>query len=125
MIELTRVYYNLHKRKLSVQQKRRNERGKLVWKVIEYADYMSLHDPVFKVSDAGRQRVLKEKRKNVHAYVEGYPNVSQIWKDSDTQVFYNPYKHETFVDGSGNPVKNAAYVSIEGNSEGYSIQIKR
>ena len=125
MSELTRVYYNLHKRRLSIQQKRRNKSGKLFWKVIEHVNHVTLRDPVFKVSEKGRERVLKEKKKNVHAYVEGYPNVSQIWTDDDMSVFYNPYKNSTFVDCDNNPIKSSSYVLVEGNEKGYSIKIKQ
>jgi len=52
----------------------------------------------------GREKVLREKRKNVHAFVKGYLqdaenvscNPSVITKE--VEVTYNPYKYETFVD---------------------------
>jgi len=58
----------------------------------------------FKVSEAGRQRVLREKRKNVHAGVTGtwingdrveshYEFLSMVGR----QVTYNPYKYDSFV----------------------------
>jgi hypothetical protein len=51
------VYYNLHKRCLSVRH-----RGK----VIKHAKSVILRDASFRVQPAGRERVLKQKRKNVH-----------------------------------------------------------
>ena len=48
----------------------------------------------------GREKVLREKRKNVHAFVKGYLQDAEN-VDTDrpaTQVTYNPYKYETFVD---------------------------
>lgn len=60
---ITRVYYNLHKRKLSIQEKRVNDSGKKVWKVVRHADSIFLEDVKFKVSEVGRQRVIKEKKK--------------------------------------------------------------
>ena len=36
-----------------------------------HAEHVILKEAQFKVSEAGRQRVLKEKRKNVHAGVQG------------------------------------------------------
>ena len=56
------VYYNLHKRCLSIRH-----RGK----VIKHAKSVILRDASFRVQPAGRERVLKQKRKNVHAYVAG------------------------------------------------------
>jgi len=61
------VYYNLHKSCWSV----RASDGPLKGKVIAHAGSVFLRDATFKVSEAGRQRVLKEQRKNVHAGVEG------------------------------------------------------
>jgi hypothetical protein len=48
----------------------------------------------------GREKVLKEKRKNVHAYVKGYlQDAENVNTDKfPTEVTYNPYKYETFVD---------------------------
>ncbi len=117
----TRVYYNLHKRTLSIQQKQINPSGNLVWKVVRYSDYIHLKDAKFKVSESGRQRVIKEKKKNVHAYVVGTEGDGS---NGDTKVFYNPYKHATFVDENQNPVHSASEVLIVGNKAGYSIIIK-
>jgi hypothetical protein len=122
---LVRVYYNLHKRKLSVQKKIRNKKGTLSWKIFDYVETISLRDPIFKVYESGRKRVIEESRKNVHAFIIGYPNDSQIWNDGDTQVFYNPYKNSSFVNSEGSVIENANYVSVNGNPSGYSIKIKK
>ncbi len=42
--------------------------------VVGHTDEITLADCEFKVSEAGRQRVLREGRKNVHAYIKG-----RIW----------------------------------------------
>ena len=84
--------------------------------------YVSVVDPIeFRVSEAGRQRVLREKRKNVHAGVVGrlmfaggvelrYPIKTEIKVDTSSEdysvnldnpayrkVSYNPYKFDRFV----------------------------
>ena len=117
----TRVYFNLHKRKLSVQKKKRNDSGRLYWKVDKYSNMVILKDPAFKVSESGRQRVLKEKRKNVHAYVEG--EEIETCETPHDCVYYNPYKHSSFVDESGAPVESGSYAIIEGDRDGYSIRV--
>ena len=61
-----RVYYNLHKRCLSIQEKVNG-----AWRVARYAEQCIVKNAKFKVSEAGRQRVLKEQRKNVHAAIVG------------------------------------------------------
>lgn len=83
-------YWNLHKKCYSV---------KYGGRVIFHARELLLRGVEFKVSEAGRQRVLKEKKKNVHAFVAA----EQIIRDGFTkpwscmQVKYNPYKNEKFV----------------------------
>ncbi|MDB4314494.1 hypothetical protein N9955_00545 [bacterium] len=121
----TRVYFNLHKRCLSVQQKQKNSNGNLVWKVVRHAENILLKDAKFKVSEAGRQRVIKEKKKNVHAFVEGF---EVPFNGDETclfrHVFYNPYKFESFVDSDYNSIKEAPLAIVNGKFLGYSIFIK-
>ena len=61
------VYFNLHKKCLSVKALEGESKGR----VIAHADSVELVNATFKVSQAGRQRVLRERRKNVHAGVVG------------------------------------------------------
>lgn len=92
----TRVYFNLHKKLLSVQEKVNGR-----WKVVNHVDTIHLKNVCFKVSEAGRQRVLQQKKKNVHAFVVGErtneldPTLHQY-----QIVGYNPYVRERFYDGS-------------------------
>ena len=60
---------------------------------------------MMKVNKKGRERVLREKRKNVHAGISGYLSqkfFSDAWDDITekelTEITYNPYKYESFVD---------------------------
>lgn len=102
------IYYNLHKHCLSVRQ-----RGI----VVAHLDSVALRNVEFKVSEAGRQRVLKEKRKNVHATVRGE---IQEWDHryeamDGIEITYNPYKYSSFVvKSTGSPVKGAEHVAIQG-----------
>jgi hypothetical protein len=74
--------------------------GDMKGRVILHTDEVYLRNAEFRVSKAGRARVLKEKRKNVHAGVVGY--LTPITDDNPELIFdeytYNPYKYETFVD---------------------------
>lgn len=87
------VYYNLHTCKWSIKCM---ESGKLYNRVIGHADQLFLRNAKFKVSEAGRQRVLREQRKNVHAGVLGYMQAPP-WRELTTEVTYNPYKFTSFV----------------------------
>jgi hypothetical protein len=86
------VYKNLHRDCYSVRQD---------GLVKMHTNGICLYDAQFRVGKKGRERVLEEKRKNVHAGVSGY-----IDRDWDKQrfpptnflgVIYNPYSYETFV----------------------------
>jgi FMN-dependent NADH-azoreductase len=99
---IVRVYFNLHKRRFSVLTKQ--EKG---WRLAQHTDHITLHDITFKVSEAGRQRVLREKRENVHAYVQGtvgFMGGSEAVEMS--AVNYNPYKASTFMK-DGSPIHTA------------------
>jgi hypothetical protein len=86
------VYWNLHKNVWSI----RDEKSK---KVIAHSESLLLTDCKFKVSEAGRQRVLRERKKNVHAGATGILS-GIIPRASGKQVYYNPYKQDCFtVDG--------------------------
>jgi len=106
------VYYNLHKKCLSIRYK---------GKVIEHAREVTLTDAKFHVSEKGRQRVLKEKRKNVHAYVSGklketfwFTQAPKYVWTAKQRVTYNPYKHKSFVDKlTLEPIANAEVVHIQ------------
>ena len=105
------VYYNLHKKLFSVRAMEGSQKGR----VIAHLEKLTLWDCAFKVSEAGRQRVLREQRKNVHAGVLG------IWGGKDrtidkswTKVTYNPYKYKTFVTVKGKkPVYSAVCVHLK------------
>lgn len=63
------------------------------------------------VNESGRQRVLKEKRKNVHAYIVG--TLSSTKHSGTKQVTYNPYKWNSFVEAkSGKPITEADRVQF-------------
>ena len=90
------VYKNLHKDCWSIKQ------GGLVK---AHAHDILLYETSFKVNRAGREKVIKEKRKNVHAGVVGYldhpiPEYA-TWDEGTvdlTEVTYNPYKYKSFVE---------------------------
>lgn len=98
-----RVYYNLHKHVYSVQH---YIKGK-GWRLYKHLNKVYLEDVEFKVYEIGRQRVLQEKRKNVHAYVIGTLKDFKRINDICT-VTYNPYYTSSFIIKANKaPVKNA------------------
>lgn len=111
MLKHVEVYRNLHNGKMSVRDCKTR-------RVIAHVDTITLAGVGFRVSKAGRERVLREGRKNVHAFVSGKVihfqgatpykgrDLSEyIWEagsgltligDGSVAV-YNPYKYESFV----------------------------
>jgi len=89
------VYFNLHKKCYSVRDKKTRL-------VIAHVNNISLVDVSFKVSEKGRQRVLAEKRKNVHAFVEGVVVGFNVFEKPMRSVVYNPYKGANFMLRSSN-----------------------
>jgi hypothetical protein len=114
-------YYNLHKHCLSYR--RPGEK-------VRHAGALVLEYPRFTVQPAGRERVRREGRKNVHAFVRGLlvhsyePGVKL--EDLDTamdedmdwnRVTYNPYKYDSFVWAwSEEPVFRGALAVVHGRS---------
>lgn len=95
-----RVYRNLTKGCWSVQVREPSSwRGAMRWRVLYHLDALALRDATFRVSEAGRERVLAQKRKNVHAYVYGELRGYGYgrWRCLMAQVGYNPYDTATFV----------------------------
>ena len=105
------VYFNLHKRVFSVKALEGKDKGR----VIGHRTMLAIDSPTFKVSEAGRQRVIREKRKNVHAGVVGFLTSSYDWTKEEvswTPVLYNPYVFSSFVTMLGKPVHNARFARL-------------
>lgn len=103
-----RVYFNLRRKVFSVMDKKTR-------RVIAHLAEVGLTDVRFIVSESGRQRVLREKVKNVHAFVEGTLGLTQPIEG--VAVSYNPYKAPTFVErDSGLPVHSAPRAFLQGRS---------
>lgn len=112
------VYFNLHKKLFSIRDVKTG-------RVVAHLKHVLLSEATFKVSEAGRQRVLLEKRKNVHAGVRGkyrgtrYGAYSEIALNGS--VRYNPYETPYFIDTvTQEPVHEAQLVFLTGKSVMYS-----
>lgn len=123
------IYFNLHKKVFSIKYK---------GKVIAYSNFIHVTAPTFKVLESGRNRVIKEKRKNVHAFVVGAIEkikkmstnefITQITDQIDQwqKVTYNPYQSNHFyLSESHEKIVGAdeAYLYVE-NNKAY-IRVKK
>ena len=112
------VYFNLHKRVFSV-------RSCKTGRVVHHTKHIRLFDPIFVVRESGRQRVLRERKKNVHAFVRGdtdwfEPTLFHKYGDDPTldTIGYNPFKYNSFVKmPDETPVYQAerAWLNVNGN----------
>ena len=112
-MERVRAYRNLHKNCYSVQH---YIVGK-GWRLLKHVDRIVLLDATYHVSQAGRERTIREGKKCVHAYIEGIESrndTSQIDHDESFRVSYNPYKAGAFIQG-GRHVTSSQLASLQPN----------
>lgn len=96
------VYRNLHTGNWSVRL--------CGGRVIAHLDEVTLRDARFVVREGGRQKVLRERRKNVHAFVRGF--IAEAGEDGEA-VSYNPYRGPSFyLKGNEQPVSRAGVVRL-------------
>ncbi len=97
--ERVRLHMNLNKKCFSVSRyfKPRN-----TWYVTNHTPRILLKDCEMRVSEAGRQRTVREGVRNVHAYVYGkFASMGEFVPDVELPVDfvdcrYNPFKHDSF-----------------------------
>lgn len=107
------VYFNLHKKCWSVKALEGDRKGL----VIAHTQALALEHCQFKVSEAGRQRVLAERRKNIHAGVVGYVTEGFEPGLCTNPISYNPYKAGHFYNKlTDEPVFHASMVTMNGRS---------
>lgn len=124
---LCEVYLNLHKFGfLSVRAAEGPDKGR----VVGHVSAIELEGCSFRVSEAGRQRVIRDHAKNVHATVRG--RIVQVSQDAapsqsllekhgailaagGNDTTYNPYYTPSFINReTKNPVHAAQTVVIVG-----------
>lgn len=106
------VYRNLRTGGFSIRHKGR---------VIAVRDKVVLTDVKFIVSQASRNRVLQKRQRNVHAVVRGLlVESNESIQDFDGEGYYNPYKHDSFVDkDSGVNLEEAKIAYLHDNTFHY------
>ena len=86
-----RVYYNIREKCFSVQDYKTGL-------VIEHTDKLFMTNAMFVVRKSGNERVKKEGKKNVHAFVNGIRHDKPIDTNhcNNYEVKYNPYTMDFF-----------------------------
>lgn len=99
--EPVEIYWNLNKDCYSVR---------VGGYVVAYVDKFTITNVKFAAQKAGRERVRRQNRKNVHAFVRGKWSNTML-PTPTTRITYNPYSDESFVvaDTARTPIHTAAY----------------
>mgnify|MGYP003430979840 CR=1 FL=1 len=90
---MRQIYFNLKRRGFSIRDAKTRlgiNKGQTTTDVV-------LQDVTFKVIESGRQRVLRTKEKNVHAFSVGTVVEGVDVSEATVPVSYNPYKAGHFV----------------------------
>lgn len=95
-----RVYRHLRKHCFTIQD---HQTGL----VVAHADPVTLKDVVFRVSEAGRQRLLRDNIRNIHALAIGTLQGFYA-EEGGILANYYPNQHSTFTTGNGKPVTQAS-----------------
>jgi hypothetical protein len=105
------VYRNLHKDCFSIRKN-----GLVVGYIYDEDDKLNMKDVKFVVQPAGRAKVLRERRKNVHAFLRGIYTAPMESVDAwQYRASYNPYKMDSFFTtfgGSDTPIHSAKRVTL-------------
>ena len=131
------VYFNLTKKLYSLRPCEGPNKGK----VVGHCTSVSMRDVKFRVSEASRQRVLRDKQKNVHATARGIvthaigenisiDNGQEITpnhaKSHGQAITYCPYRSGSFqrYDTRGNlhDIESAAQLLLDINGNRYAIE---
>jgi hypothetical protein len=107
-----RIYRNLNNGTMSIQRHLIRS-----WRVVGHVTHAVVRDVCLHLSESGRQRVIRDLRKNVHAWGEGIlvaPDCPEI--DAPIDLAYNPYQDATFVErGTKRPILKCRYLVVRDN----------
>lgn len=85
------MYRNLNKGKLfSIKDKKTGL-------VIAHGDSFRVENVTCKVREGGRQRVIKDKRKNVHSFLIATYTGECEMDVSHVEIYYDPYTLDSFI----------------------------
>lgn len=100
--------------------------GKDAGRVVGHATELTISAPRFVVREAGRQRVIREGKKNVHAGIRGYIAVAEQEHhlETHTRVTYNPYRAGVFVVAeTEQPVREASRARLDRYGKAWASEV--
>ena len=105
------VYKNLHNGLFSIRQN---------GLVVAHVESITLYNVKFVISESGRLKVIRDKQKNVHAFISGFvTSVNNCFTIADKHaITYNPYKYDSFIYKNGShtvypTLAQKVYCSVE------------
>jgi len=87
--------------------------------VIAHTENVTIENVTFIINLAGKNKVIKDKQKNVHAFLRGF--VSNLDTSLTTILKYNPYNELGFNDGINTNLTNCKKVTISNKSINYGL----
>lgn len=100
------IYYNINKKVYSIRAKSTP---------VSYARLVRVYRPTFVVRTGGRAAVLRDKQKNVHAFVKGEMETLNVKPPIDglKKIRYDPYQYGYFYDvHTHEPIHEAEYAIL-------------
>jgi hypothetical protein len=119
-----RIYRNLHKDCFSIQKWNPEKKD---YRLHSHETNLVAYNVEFKVSQSGRNSVLKNKQKNVHAFVccDQYSAFNDTEFTLGEEILYDPYINDHFVIKNSNTrvdriqclimQNNKCYISVNKN----------
>lgn len=118
--DVCKVYRNLNNRKFSIMA----TSGQFKGKVVAHADCLTLINVSFKVSLASRERALREKTRNVHAFSIGIIDSldTQCHDNTLEAVTYRPFERNCFYRISDNkPIESCSKLYLN-NGKAFTVK---
>ena len=108
------AYFNLHKKLWSLRGMDGSEKGY----VLAHASNVELSDCTFKVSESGRERVIREQQKNVHAGIVGTligfsGKLTEVGKFRAAYLLYDDDENSPDISAEYEPITYNPYVSSD------------
>jgi len=106
-----RIYRNLNNGTMSVQGQVNK-----TWKVVGHVTNAVVCDVAFKIQEGGRQRVIRDRRKNVHAWGQGILMGQASDDHCPIALGYDPYEDGSFLDKeTGLTIEKARILVVRNN----------
>jgi len=116
-----KIYRNLRNKCFSILKYDEEKKG---YRLYAHVTKALLYNVVTKVSEPQRQRVIKDKQKNVHAFImaQYYISIDEAGNvNSSEEIYYNPHTQNHFTLGKGGEPFQYCEFALLDNSKAFII----